>query len=761
MDIPSGKSLRKKLGELLVEAGIVKPEQMPKGLEFAQKVTDADIIAVRDAKQLIADKGLDVSTAIKAISLSKQKHSTVDQSLQELGWAPKASGGPEHVAASASAAVAARSQFDRSQLDAIGRKSTGEVAGLTARFGQPVTSISTSETAKPNFDARELDAIKPEEDLSRKSLTGLKAIAAAQTARVNPIAALGSTQPVSAAAPAGKRDHTELLSEADHAFSKHNYELAESLYEQALNALECKPDSTLTEVSEVLFKTGKACVQIREFGRAEQYFSRALKIRELHCGPSPAVAECMDQMAEMYELQNHLEQAVQYYFSALTVKERVLAGGSPEVAVALKKLVAVIKRKGLHPEEKLSGELFTESGMANSAKLSEGLSFAQKNGMPIGRALIALNCIDEADLETVLQAQLLLRQGLVPTFMVIRALRTCHQSKTSLTEALTQLGLNPAEILTPEIEQLQGALHQLIAGEKEHGTDSPHAASLCLRLGDLYIETSQHKNAESLYLRAARILERNAAANRGDVVSALTKLGRLHYNMRQFAEADAILTRLIQLFKQPEDRNDMSYATAAESLGAVKYIMGNYDQSATLYQSAIECKEQSRGAQYAGLIPTLQGRANCHFAQGEFAQAERLYRRAVEIVETTYGPQSEYTAGLTSALGDVLLAQNQFAQAQSEYMHCLDAIGNAEEPDLEMFCTTLQKMAHCCAQQNDLQRADAYYRHFFKTRQTMGTERHSDLVEALERHAAVLEQLGQRDEASLARQRAQTAKQRA
>ncbi|MGH7194677.1 MAG: tetratricopeptide repeat protein, partial [Candidatus Saccharimonadales bacterium] len=336
---------------------------MPKGLEFAQKATDADIVAVRDAKQLIAEKGLDVSTAIKAISLSKQKHSTVDQSLQELGWAPTTSGGSEHLASSSSSLVAPRSQFDRSQLDAIGRKTTGEVAGLTARFGQPVTNITTSETAKPNFDPKELDAIKPEEDLSRKSLTGLKAIAAAQTARVNPIAALGSTQPVSAAVPAGKRDHSELLSEADHAFSKQNYELAESLYVQALNALECKPDSTLNEVSDVLFKTGKACVQLKDFARAEQYFSRALKIRELHSGPSMAVAECLDQMAQMYEAQDHLQQAEQCYVSSLTVKERVLASGSPEVAAALKNLVAVIKRKGPHPEEKLSGELFAESGM--------------------------------------------------------------------------------------------------------------------------------------------------------------------------------------------------------------------------------------------------------------------------------------------------------------------------------------------------------------------------------------------------------------
>src|SRR5579884_2597746 len=86
MDSALKTSIRKKLGDLLIEAGIVKPEQLPKGLEFAQKATEADLAAIYAVRTLVLEQGLDVPTALRALSLTKQRHCTVEVALSQIGW---------------------------------------------------------------------------------------------------------------------------------------------------------------------------------------------------------------------------------------------------------------------------------------------------------------------------------------------------------------------------------------------------------------------------------------------------------------------------------------------------------------------------------------------------------------------------------------------------------------------------------------------------------------------------------------------------
>jgi len=791
MDSLTKKPARKRLSELLVEAGIIKAEELPKGLEYAQKATEADVQSVADVKQLISEQGLSVPTALRALSLSKLKRCTLDQALVELGWRPRKPEGFEDASVTAERQI--KSAFDPGLLDTIGhnKQAGGAPAGPTYTTDfqrQSWSTLKTKGTGDIEVGAKFLKGgsletpvapdVVPTEELDQSSLTQ----AADSSFAVADDSAKWSTMQASEQSggqwqQSGAEDKgvepfsyktmqieglppgfIQAMRTGDLYFSEHKYQDAEESYSIALQTLERTEDADELEIADLLVKMGRASLQTSDYSRAEGYFCRALKIREISLGRDDiSVAECLDYLAEVYDLQSQFLEAEHYYLGALGIKERVLNPDNSEVARSLKKLVAVSKRRGVsQPEEKLSGELLTESGLLEPSRLEEGLRTAEANEIPIGRALISLSYLTDADLQAVLQAQLLLREGVIPAYLAVRALRLASLQQVSFESALREIGLEPDDANNRTVFDLLKAAQELLDAERQMSAEDPGLAALCLKVGDVYTDHHQYIQAEALYRRALSISQKQPGIVQREVSEILGRIGDLQFRQQRYEQAKEIYLKLLDQWELEVGTADINFVNCLESLAACYYVQADYKESGRLYQVAIAAKEKLLGPEHPAVASAIQGRANCYFGVKRYGDAEGLYRRAMSMYERVYGPNNEQVAILFNVLGDVFYTQGEFSKAQTEYAKGLDAFSKCTNPDVWAFTGMLEKIAHCFSECGNYQNADAYYRHFIKTREGFGTFHSADMPDALERYAVVLEKLNRTDEADAVRQHAQS-----
>jgi tetratricopeptide (TPR) repeat protein len=767
MDSATKKLSRKKLGELLIEAGIVKPEELPKELEYAQKVSDSDFIAVTRVKELIAEQGLNIPTALRALVLSKQKRCEVDQALTELGWRPRKPPGYEQQRQ-------VKSAFNPEELEAIKHStetprktlwklkslsnasadSAGQLAGAPGEAAAQASAVVPSAVPPNTMPAGVPLPPDGQEHLQPDLHDGMPDLPSERSESINLDIVLDQSDTLQLRF--SPKAFAQYVKQADDMFTRHEYEEAEKLYLQALGILERTPDYSPREASDLLVKLGRACLQISEFTRAETYLCRALKIREIAAGPDDiGVAECLDYMAELYDIQSQYLEAETFYLHSLGIKERVLPPTNSEVAASLKKLVAVSKRRGLQPEDKLAGQLLAEAGIVDGKAIEEGLEVANERSVPLGRALVSLHYLNEEDLQSVVQAQLLLREGVVPAYIAVRALRLRAQQGISFQDALKEIGLDPDDGSSASAFRLLNAAQALLNAERELTPDHPEVAGMCLKVGDLHMEHGRFRDAEMLYRRAVAICEKTGHPDRFQYAQALTRLGNFEYSTGNYNEADSIYTKLLDLWEAEVGTDDANFIAALESLAAVKYVLNDFKESGRLYQLAVNSKERLLGPEHPGLVPALQGRASCYHANERYAEAEQMYRRARDIHEKIYG-MTDQVAVLSNTLGDVFTAQGKFDKAQAEYSHALDALAATDNPDIWLFTSVLYKMARAYSQQNDYARADAYFTHFLRTRTSCHSDKAPDMVEALELYATVLDNLNRHDEATIMRQKAET-----
>jgi tetratricopeptide (TPR) repeat protein len=806
MDSLTKKPARKRLNELLVEAGIVKPEELPKGLEYAQKATDADVQAVQQVKELISEQGLSVPTALRALTLAKQKHCDLQTALIELGWRPRKPEGfvePEKQTGERERQI--KSSFNPSELDLIGTGKPGPTYATDLQRST-WTGLKAHTTKEHDISQNFLKGESESASAPPQAPPAVPAVPAAPPAQPTPPAppmltlppepppvptqqdqgddwslrddrlqAMRDPEVESTFEPDGEsgiwEETTEMeafspefvdsMRNGDLAFSEHRYQDAEQFYVVALGVLERSRLNKDTEIANLLVKMGRAALQISEFARAEAHFCRALKIREITLGRDDiAVAECLDFLAELYDLQSQYLEAEQYYLGALGIKERVLNPDNSEVSRSLKKLVAVSKRRGVSTaEEKKSGELLTEAGLVDPSRLEEGLAFAHNQSLPIGRALISLNYLTDQDLEAVLQAQLLLREGIIPGYLAVRALRLASQQRITLERALREIGLEPDDGNYQAVFALLRAAHELLNAERQLDADDPGLASLCVKVGDVYTDHHQYVQAEQLYRRALSIRERQDEIDQKEIAEILARIGDLQFRQQHYDEAQEIYVKLLDLWETVAGAEDINFVNCLESLAAVHYVKNDFRESGRLYQLAVTGKERLLGKEHPAVASAVQGRANCYYAVQRYPEAEKLYRRAMEMYEKVYGPNNEQVGILLNVLGDLFYSQNEYDKAQAEYAKGLNALSNCNNPDIWTFTNMLEKSAHCFSEMNDLERADAYYRHLIKTRESFGTFHSPDMPDALERYAIVLDRLGRTDDANAMRQHADSTRQ--
>jgi hypothetical protein len=100
------------------------------------------------------------------------------------------------------------------------------------------------------------------------------------------------------------------------------------------------------------------------------------------------------------------------------------------------------------------GELLVSAGILRADKLPEALQLSKKTGSPIGRVLVMLACVEQADVDAALHIQRMIRDSQISPDFGVQALHEASGQRKPITEILSQFGQSKEYIIRNALGEL-------------------------------------------------------------------------------------------------------------------------------------------------------------------------------------------------------------------------------------------------------------------------------------------------------------------
>lgn len=510
----SPKSGKKKFGEVMVEAGIVTAEELPRGLEISQRASDQDIEYAAQAKRLMDEEGLSAQIAVKALLLARTRRVSLNQALVELGWRSRRPPGFGSSTATPSQGYA------RPELDALMRARLGNFQEATpdpAMPQQPAVSPLPAPDVVAEAQALTLDMGESQaETMDLGAAPGWQQ----EVARLNEEAATagqesqslfagapGTGRPVWESAtpqhmqvwPGGQTQSApvgepEPAPTAEPAFDARQLAIIRAIEELVM--LEAAHGADAPEVAAKCVQVGDLHMAKRSFEAAEEQFNRAQAIlSKLRGDEHLDVVAVSARLAEAYMLQMRLQQAAELLAHVLDVRERELGAESLSVAQTVESLAAVQYAMGNYKE---AGRLFQQA-----------LTRKEK-------------CLSADDPE------------LVPT---LEGRANCFMAQERFAEA---------ELLWVRALELK---------RKKLGLQHPDLATTCCGVGDAFFKLKQVHKALGQYEDAVSLAGRSDEPDFVYISSLLEKAALCFVELRELPEACRYYAKMVEGRKRSSTLN--------------------------------------------------------------------------------------------------------------------------------------------------------------------------------------------------------------
>jgi tetratricopeptide (TPR) repeat protein/transcriptional regulator with XRE-family HTH domain len=269
------------------------------------------------------------------------------------------------------------------------------------------------------------------------------------------------------------------------------------------------------------------------YAEAEPLYLRALKLQEQNRGlEHHAAAQTLNNLGLLYKLQGKYEQAEPLFLRSLALRERLLGPEHQDVAIALNNLAGLYREQSRYAE--------AEPLFQRALKIRE-----QSRGTNHPDIAIAMG-----NLATLYSAQ----------------------GKYTQAESLFQQA-------TTIFEQVLGSKH-------------PNVAITHKNRAKLYYKQKKYTQAEKYYKRALAIYEETLGHDHPKVAESLNNLAEVYIAQRKYTRAEQLLTEALEVYKRvlKEDHPDM--ATTLSNLADLYRIQGKYTRAVSFYQQALNIREK-------------------------------------------------------------------------------------------------------------------------------------------------------------------------
>ena len=361
-------------------------------------------------------------------------------------------------------------------------------------------------------------------------------------------------------------------------------------------------DSHRSHAAWLLNQVGDRWHSLAEWTRAEPLLRRALAIyQDRGTANDPAMANCLDSLAQVLQATNRLAEAEPLYRQALAIDEQSLGPEHPTVARDLNNLALLLK---------------TTNRMDEAESLMRGalLIVEQHFGPDDPKVAIRLNNLamllqtanrlDEA--EPLYRRALAINETAFPPDHPVVGLGLSHVAH-----------LLQAKKCFAEAERLMR--RALVIDEQSYGPDHPNVARNLNNLATLLRETDRLAEAERLMRRALCIDEQAYGADHPSIAVRLNNLAQLHKAMNRPTEAEPMMRRALAIDELSYGPDHPKVAIRLNNLAALLKATNRSAEAEPLLHRALTINEQKLGTDHPH---TRSVRQNYHALRAQLERQE-------------------------------------------------------------------------------------------------------------------------------------------
>jgi tetratricopeptide (TPR) repeat protein len=524
---------------------------------------------------------------------------------------------------------------------------------------------------------------------------------------------------------------------------------AELLYNRAAKIVEeCFGQQSL-EMAHLLSQIGAHYFAQDLFSEAEKFYWQAYEITVTLLGDQHlTVAECLEDLAELYDVQAEYLQAERLYLSSIGIKEKLLEADDPELLSSLRKLVLICRQSEYEPESKTTGQLLVDAGMVEQAKVEEGLAIAKKYNVPLGRALITLKQLTQEDLQRAMHAQLLMKDGGIPGYVVVRALKAACRMNSNVADALKKLGWkreDPAD--QRHLDLLLRCSDDLIKLEQKLTPEHPDVAKKCIELAELYAGQSNLREAEILLKRALNIFLDHVGEDDLSTAATLCNLAQIHSRQGRWEEANHLMERAVNQARKRSPKGSHELADYLEKQARILNASGNAKEALLKMTELLTLGRKLEKGDTAYVSQLLELQGDIFLAQTQLEQANKIYGQSLTIREKVLTSANPQITGLLNKIGEIEMKLGNHEVALKNFQKSLDVSRKMLGNNHPLLAMAELNLAGCYAEMKQHPQAKESFKQAIQIMERGSGESDESTAVVLEQYSAYLKSSGQLHEA--------------
>ena len=473
-------------------------------------------------------------------------------------------------------------------------------------------------------------------------------------------------------------------------------------------------NNNTSQILEQINQLNRKVVKLAGAGDIKQAISitkQAIKLTREKIGEHPALADSINNLAELYRIQGNYPDAQPLLIESIEMRKRLLGENHPDVAQSLNNLAAFYVIQGNYSEAE---DYFFQALDLWKIHLGE----------------------EHEEIATILNniAEVYREQGRYAESekMHIKALNMRQslfgEKHDDVAQSLDNLAViyeNQARYQDAETMHLEAlAMRKKFFGEQHWNV----AASLN-NLAALYDSQGRFTEAEDYYTQAFELCKKCLGNDEHPHIAIiLNNLGGISENLGRYADAERIHLQALEIRKAIYGKEHLEVAQSLNNLGNVYLLQGLYLKTEEVYQQAYDIRKLFLNPEHPDIVKLLHNFAVLYTYQGRYQTAESICLKTLSAIEKAYGKNHPNYADNLNHLALVYQKKGNYSQAEQKYLTALAIRKNIFGEEHHEIVKSLNRIAEIYRLQGRYSQAEAIYKENYQLAKRLLGEMYPDVV---------------------------------
>ncbi len=450
--------------------------------------------------------------------------------------------------------------------------------------------------------------------------------------------------------------------------------------------------SFLPEGAHLLLRAGYYCHERAQDKEASTLLEQSLKIFEdIYGYKHRFVADCLNNLALVYEAQDKYKEAESLFQRALAIDE-VLEEKQYEITSTLNNLANLYQKQGRYPE-------------AETLFLKALASDEQRYGS---------NHIEVAtDLNNLALLYRIQGRYVEAEPLAQKALTIKENTHGSMHPAVAKNLNNLAAIyFQQELYEKAEPLYERALTIRTHvyEADHPEIAGSLNNLSLLYTEQGKLDLSEEYCKKALAIKMKVYGEENVTTLRSQHNLARIYKEQNKYAEAERLYLHVLHLKEKILGEKHVETAEVLYNLALLYDKQGRYNEATSLLLRSLAIFEEVHGTNHFTVTNGLSSLCENYLILDKYIELEPLLQHLIVILEQVYGSETTKASRYLRHLGIIHLSQKRYEEAEHNFLRALLIDEKANGPEHPSLATNLRYLGLLYQNKEYYQQAEPYFR---------------------------------------------------